>query len=466
MDNITESNKVLNGAGQLSDNGSFLYPADKELTGEDLRSFIEYHHQSLVPGYQNLLKEYLGKHPIFDKPKKGDLRPDNRVMANLSKYVVETFNGYFIGVPPNVTLTDEKDNEELQKWLDINSFQDKLSEVSRQCDIYGRSIVFAYQDEESHTKTAYCNPETSFMIYDDTIEQRPIAFVRYSYDNNSTMTGSVYFTDESYSFDDSAALLEQNATPNPFKMIPAVEFSSNAYKQSLIENIKPLNDSLDNVLSQKANQNEYFDNAYLKVMGVTLPEDEDGNPIFDLGSNKVFYSPEAESAEGVIDFIEKPDGDTMQEHLIDRLTNFIYQTSMVANLNDQSFSGNSSGVALKYKLLPMKNMAANKERKFSQSLRTLFRVLFAPKTIISKDDGNAWKDAQFKFYRNLPVNAADEANTARMLSGIVSKETQLSTLSFVDDPKKEIDRMNEEQKTEIKNNLSATDNLTDQQKGE
>ena len=123
-----------------------------------------------------------------------------------------------------------------------------------------------------------------------------------------------------------------------------------------------------------------------------------------------------------LDFITKPDGDNMQEHIIDRLISMIYQISMVANLNDEAFAGNSSGVALQYKLLPMKNMAANKERKFTQALRRLYRVVFSVGTVLPESDANAWQDLHFKFTRNLPVNLADEAQTASTLSGIVSKK--------------------------------------------
>lgn len=47
--------------------------------------------------------------------------------------------------------------------------------------------------------------------------------------------------------------------------------------------------------------------------------------------------------------------------------------------------------------------------------------------------------------RNLPKNIADEAQTAASLEGIVSKETQLSVLSIVDNVQDEIDRIKQEE---------------------
>ncbi len=46
----------------------------------------------------------------------------------------------------------------------------------------------------------------------------------------------------------------------------------------------------------------------------------------------------------------------------------------------------------------------------------------------------------------MPSNLVEEAQTAATLSGITSQETQLSTLSIVDDPKSEIDQISEDQK--------------------
>ena len=56
-----------------------------------------------------------------------------------------------------------------------------------------------------------------------------------------------------------------------------------------------------------------------------------------------------------------------------------------------------------------------------------------------------WLKVDYQFTRNYPQNILDEAQTAAQLEGVVSKETQLSVLSIVDDPKKEIDRMREEE---------------------
>ena len=247
-------------------------------------------------------------------------------------------------------------------------------------------------------------------------------------------------------------------------MVPAVEFSGNEERKGVFDNVKTLINSLDKVLSQKANQVEYFDNAYLKILGIDLDKDGDGLPDANLLGNQMIYSPDADATNATVDFISKPDGDTMQEHIIDRLVALIYQVAMVPNLNDEAFSGNSSGVALQYKLLSMRNMASNKERKFTEALRQMYRIVFSTDAIVH--DVNAWQDLNFQFKRNLPDNLADEAQTASTLSGIVSKQTQLSILSCVDDPKTEMQRIKDEQADQVKQAIQNQASAVDAVKGD
>ena len=180
------------------------------------------------------------------------------------------------------------------------------------------------------------------------------------------------------------------------------------------------------------------------MLGVNLDQDGDGKPDADLIGNQMIYSPDADAANADVEFISKPDGDNMQEHIIDRLVSMIYQISMVANLNDEAFAGNSSGVALQYKLLPMRNMAANKERKFTQALRKLYQIVFSAGAVLPDSQKDAWRDLDFDFKRNLPEDLSNDASIAQQLQGLVSHETLLKILPFIDDPKAELKRIKNE----------------------
>ena len=190
-------------------------------------------------------------------------------------------------------------------------------------------------------------------------------------------------------------------------------------------------------ISEKANDVDYFGDAYLKVLGAVL--DQEG--LANLRANRIINFEGLDSEKVIVEFLQKPDGDNTQENLINRLEKLIFQISMVANISDENF-GNSSGIALRYKLLAMSNLAKTKERKFKAGMQNRYKLIFS-NSIFSHSDiaKDAWVGLDFKFTQNYPANLLEEAQIAAQLSGITSKETQLKVLSVVDDVQSEIERI-------------------------
>lgn len=144
----------------------------------------------------------------------------------------------------------------------------------------------------------------------------------------------------------------------------------------------------------------------------------------------------------IVDFLQKPNGDTTQENLIDRLEKLIFQISMVANISDENF-GTSSGIAMKYKLQGMSNLAKTKERKFTSGMNRRYKLIFSnPVSGMKEDD---WVKLHYHFTPNIPSNVLEESQIAGNLEGIVSQETQLGVLSVVDNVQGEIDRIQQEE---------------------
>lgn len=450
---------------QVTNNGTFIYSGDGNLNGDELLNFISYNTRTLGSRYRRNMRLYLGKHKILNGNNK-QTGADNRLVVNMPKYLVDTFNGFFSGVSPKITLDDKNSNIELQDWNSKESFFDKLNEISKQADIYGRSIAFVYQGEDSKPHISFSSPSHAFIIYDDTVARNPIAFVRYQIPSGQTYTsatGQIQYADNYYSFDGNNIGIDteiNEAGVNPYGIVPAVEFFENEERQGVFDGVITLINGLDKAMSQKANQVEYFDNAYLVAIGTRF-EEENGKPKIDLKDNRFLYVPMVDPnvPNPKIEFLSKPDADQIQEHLITRLTDDIFQMAMVPNLNDEAFAGNSSGVALNYKLLPMRNKAANKERKFTKQLRSLYKIVFS--VLFSGSNTELWQKLQFQFIRNLPDNIADEVNSAKNADGIVSKETQLSLLSFVTDPQAEIKKIAQEKQDAIKNAQQAAGSLPD-----
>lgn len=174
------------------------------------------------------------------------------------------------------------------------------------------------------------------------------------------------------------------------------------------------------------------------VKGKELDESE----IENIRENKIINL-FGESTEGLdVMFLVKPNADGVQENLINRLETLIYKTAMVPDITDDNFA-TASGIALKMRMMPMSNLARNKELKFRRGVQERMRLLAAyPNADFADDD---WQAVEVTMHRNMPDDLQSEASVAGQLSGIVSEETQLSVLSCVSDPKAEMQRKRDEQ---------------------
>lgn len=451
-------NKITIGRGQVVKGDVFIFPKGETLNVDDLTGFIWYQDELCRRKYGPNYDMYVSNHPILRAPLKA-WSENNKLVVPMPRLLVDEYAGYFGGNAPTVQLEDETDNDSLQAWLNDSEFADEHSEIVKAVGIYGRSYLLAYQDEDSKPKIAHVEPDEGFMIYDDTIKGEPLAFVRYSRDNLNHVTGTIYYAGFSVDFKDDKLEEPVNYV---WHEVPAVEFYSNEERQGIFDGVKTLIEALDKALSKKADQVDYFDNAYLLALGLNL-EDENGEIHIDR-EQRFIYSPDADATNAKVEFIGKPDADGMQENLINRLIDLIYYTSMIPNLQDSAFSGNSSGVALQFKLLPMQNMAAFQERKFIKSLRRMFKVLFESADggqIVKSINKNSWLDLRFTYTRNMPQNMADAVSTAVQASSLLSQQTALAMIPGIDDPQAEIKRKQDEQNETVKNAFNSIPNTPD-----
>ena len=217
-----------------------------------------------------------------------------------------------------------------------------------------------------------------------------------------------------------------------------IEYIENEERQSIFENVKTLINAFNKALSEKANDVEYYADAYLKVLGAEIDE----TTLQSLRDSRIINVSGDDTL--TVEFMTKPSADGTQENLLERLQKLIFEISMVANISDEHFAS-SSGIALRYKLQSMDNLAKNKERKFQAGMSRRYRLISNYPT--SKIGENEWVNIQYKFTRNVPANLAEEADIAQTLSGIVSEETQVGVLSIVQNAREEVQRKNEEMET-------------------
>lgn len=423
----------------------YQIPADAELDGKMLSNMLSDYLSNKVPRYAQLRKAYEGDYAILHKDKKAAFKPDKRLVTNYAKQIVDSMTGYFLGNPIRLAGDDDKAMNQIELWNAYNDSDDLDAELSKTCDIYGSALEFMWRDETANACSSCETPMNGFLIFDDTVQHKMLYAVRFFLDTNKfdketdVYRGTLYTPVYEIGFEwASGSVRFGEPAAHGFPDVPVVEYINNEEHTGLFEGVLSLIDAHNEALSEKANDVDYYADAYLKVTGAMI----DQKTLKELRDSRIINIAGQDSQDVVIDFLAKPDADATQEHLIDRLEKLIFEMSMVANVSTENF-GTASGVAIRYRLLSMSNIAIAKERKFRRSLSRRWRLIlgYAGNPSTNKD---GWQTIRATFTRNLPNNLLEETQIAGNLSGVVSKETQLSTLSCVDSPAHEIERMNDE----------------------
>lgn len=412
----------------------FRIPSGTALDAATLRRLIDEHRESHLPRLERLAAAYETRYGIFGRAAKPDYKPDNRLAADMAYDITETFEGYFIGVPIEVRHADPAKDAYLKAYARRNHQDDADADLSKMAAKFGEAYEMLYQDDEGRPRSVALPPLSAFMVYDDSVLKRKVAFVRYAYDEEGRIVGSWSDAANVYDFADGGDGIEVTGTaPHYFGDVPAVCFEQNTERRGLYEGVLNLIEAYNNALSEKANDVDYFSDAYMIIEGTELPDDFKK----DLREYKLInlYNNDGSAVKAY--FMAKPDADATQENLINRLEMLIFKMAMVPDITDESFS-TASGTALKMRMMPMSNLARNKERKFVRGVQERLRLLanYPDKPF----EGSDWEDVEVTMRRNMPEDIAAEASVAGSLSGIVSEETQLALLSCVDDPAAEMER--------------------------
>lgn len=416
----------------------YILESDKELDIKKLQEFLTLHDKECRERLQPLLDAYRSDYPIFSQPEKPDWKPDHRIAVNFAKYMVDTNVGFFTGIPVRISAKDSAD-ESLGKYLEFlesfNGLDDTLSEIAKMCDIFGYGYEMYYISDKDAIEVTYVSPLESFMIYDDSIIKRKRYFVRYYIDSDKILHGSL--SDET-----TVRYFERNPTLrftgeeklHGFDGVPAEEYIENEDCVGLFEPVYSLINNYNRAISEKANDVDYFSDAYLKILGAKLETEE----LKDIRTNRIINFNGRDSDKIIAEFLAKPSGDETQEHLLARLERLIFQVGMIADISSDSF-GTASGIAIRYRLWAMQELADTKARKFTASLNERYRLIFSNPLSAKHVAPDDWMRISYKFTQNYPANLLEEADIAGKLSGITSQETQLKVLSLVEDVQQEIE---------------------------
>ena len=447
-----------------------------------LNKLIDTHTRKIAPKYRKYQNLYEGKHKILKKKPADANKPCNRLVNDFFGQTIDNTVGYFLGNPvilnytepvekktspePNDVGVDIEQIEDtaVQDFLDYlvidNDMADTIIEWGKEAMIKGLSHLLVYQNEESKTKVMKVSPEDMILVYkNSSTKELQYAIRLYDIDtedtDKTTHYAEVYSVGKmelfksvdggtstkgkgrefaSYEFVEETQLI--------YERIPVVTMYNNEEQMSDLEKIESLVADYDKVLSDVSDEFSAFRNAYLMLKNMIVGEDGK-KQLKDEGIIEVMEN-------GDVKFVTKAIQTEALENHLNRLEANIYKFSQVPNLSDENFAGNLSGVAIRFKLFGLETKCIIKERKMEKALRDFVRILSVP---IRVETGHEIDIVNLKveFTRNVPNNLTEIVDTVTKLDGKVDKETLLSLLPFIDNPKEVLEKLEAEAQEAKKN---------------
>lgn len=443
-----------------------------------LKNFVGTHRAEQLDRLKELKRYYLADNNIKYREEKSDkYSADNRIASDWAKYITVFEQGYMLGNP----VEYKNENVEIQALIDNFSKQNNEQEhnvaIKTDLAIYGRAyeLLNTFQDVDGSVwvKLYRMNPEQTFVIYDDSYEQRSLMAVNYysiSYGNGHKRDFVKVYTDNAiyeYVDDNQEAdtLRLKETSEHFFNGVPVNEFSNNTDRTGAFEAVLDSIDAYDLSQSELANFQQDSNEALLVISGnpFTGVDDkdflEDGriNPNGRLAVSQSFKKAKIL----VLDDNPIPGGSSPSAHYLvktydtagaeaykERLVQDIMRFTFTPDTTDSNFAGTQSGEAMKYKLMASDNYRGKQELLFEKGLMRRLRLAVNIWKIKGNDSDNysLINETSVVFTPNIPQNDAEIVAMAKNLYGVVSEQTIFEMLEQVTgvNAEAELKRMKEE----------------------
>lgn len=441
---------------------------NREIAGDlnnpssELLNYCISKHQDSLSRLQKLSDYYDGKQDILKRTKDSAATPNNKLLINHAKYITDMNVGFMVGNP--VAYSSSNDIDQLTDAYTKVDIVSHDTELEKDLSVFGIGYELVYLKQDTKTNKTYpdikcIDPRGIFLVTDDTIDANPLFAVHYQAVYN--LQGAVdYYLVKYYS--DNRVLTYKatsigvgdyeliKALPHYFQAVPVIEYRNNEEQQGDFEQAVSLIDAYNLLQSDRLNDKEAFVDAILFIRGFSL-DDGDGEK---LASEKMLQTT-AMPSEVDASYLTKSMDESGIAILRDSLIEDIHKITNVPNMNDENFSGNTSGEAMKYKLFGLLNLMSIKTRYMVKGMRQRLE-LFANFLKIS-DSSVDIDGIKIKLKPNLPINTTDIINqiVQAYQAGILPLKVLLTWLPDIDNVDEVLKQLQDEKEEAIELNQKA-----------
>ena len=408
----------------------YTLPKDTKITNQVLNDVIDYN-EKYKERYKMLENYYLGKQAICNR-EKGDSLKNNKVMVNHAKYITDTNVGYLLGNPVDYSVSKGYDIQPILDMYKKQTINDLDSEISKDVSIFGKQYEYVYANEDAEPRSCESDNKNTIIVYDDTVEHNKLFGLIYRpiYKGETFKYWEIIYVDDKVkrTYKSYSRSLNQvgKDEEHAFGKVPIIEYKNNPEFLGDFEPVISLIDAYNLLQSDRVNDKEQLVDAILCMYGMDFDDDQadmlkESRMLADIPiDGKVEY---------LIKTLQEGDVDILRQNL----ENDIHKISMVPNMSDENFANNSSGVAIRYKLLSFEQNVKNKERYMEKGLMERFELYNNFLVTKSQMSEIPIEEVDAVFTRNLPSNDFEISQMINNLADYVDSETLISQLSFIKD---------------------------------
>lgn len=421
----------------------------KGIIPNDILAELITEHQKTLSRYQKLDKYFFDDESIVEKQRLLKDSLNNIVMANYARYITVLNSGCFMSSEVNYNVNE---GINIEPVLDAYKKQTILkvdkSNVRKESK-YGKCYELTYADRNAQPKTKSISPKNAFVVRANDLEANEL-FGVYYFETNGIYT--IYtFTDKFINYGTCKDLGLKDYSPKRtkhyFGQVPLVEVMNNEECMGDYESVSSLINAYNIITSNDVDNIEEFVDAILLLFGAEL----DNEQIKLLRETKGLNLPNDAKAE----YLTKVLDEVGINAALDRLRKDIHKFSFTPDMGDENFAGNSSGVALDYKLLPFVIYLKDKEAFYKEALKKRFSLYNNFLSIKQNMPIIPLEEIEIKMTLTFPKNDLEIAQMISYLSGFVTNQTLISNLSFVEDANEENELVKVEKQENIKQNQLA-----------
>lgn len=427
---------------------------------------------------KKLKNYYMGDHDILKHERRNKNAPNFKTVANHAKDIADTATGYFMGNAIKYNNTADGDIESLLVAFDSAEIDQVDTQNALNMSIYGRAYEYIYAKEGlNELDSTSIDPENVFLVYDDSIE-RKVLFAVYYYEIKDDSKDATKYQAEVFTQNlhyhivlrDSSMGTTRNEQVEPHNLgqVPIIEYRNNQFAIGDYEQQMSLIDAYNSLMGNRVNDKEQAIESILVLYGAQLGDtpEETHKAMSILNEEGLLELPMDSKA----DFLKNLLDEDATEILRKALKEDIYTFSHVPNLTDENFAGNSSGVAMEYKLLGLEMITKTKEANYKRGIRQRIAI-FAHYLGMQQIALEAHSIVP-QFSRGLPKNLLELSQVINNLEGKVSLRQLISLLPFVEDPDAELEELEEEKEKNIERvpffnqvNTKPEEEVADEERG-